>query len=135
MKKLINNNNWDKIYHLITNKQINYDQNILNGNTVAHYAAINNQKNTIEYFLNHDLSILTKSNNDGNTPIHLLALYGYTDTLKKCIDYNDEFIALVNNNGETISNILYDDYELVKLIVTKYPNYNTIIDDVNSENI
>src|SRR3970282_2735808 len=77
IKKLINNNKWDKIYKLLD--KIDIYQNISNGNNIAHLAAINNNDKIINYLLEKDKNILQKSNDDGNTPIHLLAMYGYID--------------------------------------------------------
>lgn len=135
IKKLINNNKWNKIYKLIKQNKFDYDLEIINGNSIAHLASINNNSKIINHFLNYDNEILIKSNNEGNSCIHLLAIYGYTQLLEKCINSNENFIYLMNDNNESILNILYNDFNFIKLILKNHSNNNLIIDDVNGENV
>lgn len=139
IKKLINNNNWNKIYELIINNKLDPNKEISNGNTVAHLAAINNNSKLINYFIDNNKSILYKSNDEGNTPIHLLAIYGYVKLLKDCIKKNPKFLNLLNNNNENIPNLLYSDIDFIDWIFKnkydKYDKYELIIDDINGQNI
>lgn len=134
INKLINNNKWNEIYNLIINKKVSPDEEITNGNTVAHLAAINNEHKLINYLIKNDGKILEKSNDEGNTPIHLLAVYGYVDLLKDCIKEKPELLTLLNNNNENIPNILYNDLDLVKLIIKLHPD-DIIVNDKSQENI
>lgn len=134
IKKLINNNKWDEIYNLIVSKKLNPTEEITNGNTIAHLAAINNEHKLIEYLLKKHINSLEQSNDDGNTPVHLLALYGYTDLLKECIKENPNFLVLLNNDNENIPNILYNDIEVIKLIIKLHPD-DIIINDNDQQNI
>ncbi|QKF93829.1 ankyrin repeat protein [Fadolivirus algeromassiliense] len=134
IKKLINNNKWDKIYNLIIKKKINPEEIIANGNNIVHLAAINNNSKIINYFIDNNKQILNKSNDDGNTPIHLLAIYGYIDLLKQSIKKYPKFLDLLNNNNENIPNLLYNDAEFIEW-VTKYKEFDILIDDINGQNI
>ncbi len=122
IKKLVNDNKWDKIYTLITNNKINPQKEITNGNTIVHLAAINNNNEIIKYFLINNKDMLEKSNNDGNSPVFLLALYGYVNLLKECIKQYPEFLELSNNNNETILYLLYDDIDFIKWICKSVKN-------------
>ncbi|ARF09767.1 ankyrin repeat protein [Indivirus ILV1] len=133
IKKLINNNKWDKIYNLIKNKKINVADEITNTNTIAHLAAINNNSKIIEYFLKNNKNVLEQSNEDGDTPIHLLASYGYIELLKNCISEYPSFLNLLNNNNENIVNLLYDDIDFIKFIL-KYDS-DILTSDIYGENI
>lgn len=119
IKKLINNNKWDKIYDSVNKNKIDGYQELVHGNTIAHLAAIHNNDKVIHYYLNKDINVLQKSNDDGNTPIHLLATYGYVDLLKECIRKQPDFLNLSNNDEETVSDILYNDLDFIKWI-TKF---------------
>ena len=134
IKKLINNNKWDEIYDKITKNKVDPYKELSNGNTIAHLAAINNNDNIINYFLNTDINALQKSNNEGNNAIHLLALYGYIDLLKQCIKKVPELLNLLNNNDENIPTLLYNDLDFIKWVL-KFDNSNLFINDINNENI
>ena len=131
--KLINNNNWTKIYKLLTTNKISPTQELPNGNTIIHMAAINNNNKILSYFLKNNINPLLKGNTDGNTPIHLLATYAYTDTIKLCIKSYPEFLTLLNNDNESIANILYNNFDIVKFMCTF--KKNLIIDDNYNNNI
>ena len=133
IQKLINNNNWTKIFKYLTTNKIDPNYELSNGNTIIHMAAINNEKKVLEYYLKNNISPLLKSNDDGNTPIHLLAIYNYTSTLKKCVHDNPEFLSLLNNNNDTISTILYNNLEFIKYVSDH--DINLINDDVFGNNI
>jgi ankyrin repeat protein len=132
IKKLINNNKWDKVYKILP--KIDLYQEITNGNNIAHLAAINNDEKVISYILKKDPNVLQKSNDDGNTPIHLLATYGYIDLLKKCVKENPVFINLLNNNNENIPLILYNDIDFIKFVLN-HTKDNIIINDGSGQNI
>lgn len=134
IKKLINNNEWDKIYDFIKNNKIDAGYEISNGNTVAHIVALNNQEKIILYLLKHNSETLQKSNNDGNTPIFLLAIYGYINLLKKCISINNNSIDFTNNNDETIFHILYNDFDFIKWTLKKDNNIPLNL-DIEGDNI
>jgi|LakMenEpi03Aug12_release.lakeMendotaPanAssembly.Ray.scaffolds.fasta_scaffold165502_1 ankyrin repeat protein len=134
IKKLINSNNWDKIYEKLAKNKIKPDTEISNGNSIIHLAAINNNEKIINYYLKKDNNILQKSNDEGNTPVHLLAIYGYVDLLKECIKVVPEFLNLQNNNNETISLLLYNDLDFIKWIQKYKPN-NLLVNNINGENI
>ena len=135
IKKLINDNKWNKIYTLIIDSKIDIYTEISNGNTIAHLAAINNNNKIIKYLLTNNKDILEKSNNEGNSAIFLLGLYGYIDLLKECIKKYPEFLELLNNNNETILCILYNDINFIKWIckhITKIScNNNILIKNIN----
>ena len=133
VQKLINNNNWTKIYKYLTTNRLKPNFELSNGNTIIHMAAINNEKKILLYYLKNNTTPLLKSNDNGDTPIHLLAIYNYTETLKKCIHHNEEFLNLLNNNNETISNILYNNLDFIKYICNQ--NINLINDDIFNNNI
>ena len=116
IKKLINNNEWDKIYNLINKNKIDGYKELTHGNTIVHLAAIHNNEKIINDYLNKDVNLLQKSNDDGNTPIHLLAEYGYIDLLKTCVKKHNELLTLLNNDNETIIDILYNDYDFIELV-------------------
>lgn len=132
--KLLNNNNWDKIYELLIKNKLKPNYVISNGNTICHMASINNNSKIILHYLSDDMTPLLKGNDEGDTPIHLLAKYNYTELLLKCIDHNLEFLNLLNDNNETIVNILYGDYKFIKHVVNVCDN-NIIIDDKDGHNI
>lgn len=132
IKKLINNNEWNKIYELINKNKIDAYDEVVHGNTIVHMAAIHNNDRIIEHFLKSDVNVLQKSNSDGNTPIHLLAEYGYMDLLKSCIKSNPEFLELSNNDDETVIDLLYNDYDFINF-ASKYniKSENAIIKNIN----
>ena len=134
LKKLINDNKWDKIYNKIIKKKINPYNELSNGNTIVHLAGINNNEKIIDYFLKNDINALQKSNDEGNTPIHLLALYGYIDLLKKCIKSYPSLLNLLNNNDENIPILLYNDINFIKWII-KFNKFGLFVDDLNGENL
>ncbi len=131
--KLINNNDWTKIYKQLVSDKISPTDELPNGNTIIHMASINNNKKIISYYLKNNINPLLKSNINGNTPIHLLATYIYTDTLKKCITTYPDFLTLLNNDNESISNILYNNLDLIKFMCSF--KINLITDDTNGNNI
>ena len=55
IKKLINNNNWDKISNLIKLNKIDLGKKINDGNTIVHLATINNNDSIIKYLLNNNI--------------------------------------------------------------------------------
>ena len=135
IKKLINNNEWNKIYKLINKNKIDGYKEYIHGNTIAHLAAIHNNNEIILNYLDKDINVLQKSNDDGNTPIHLLASYGYIDLLKTCVQKQSDFLNLLNNDNETILDILYNDYDFVtwasKLKSFAFGNGNMLINNIN----
>lgn len=133
IEKLVNNNNWEKIYKQLIKNKISPFHELTNGNTIIHIASINNNKKIISYYLKHNVDPLLKSNNNGNTPIHLLATYNYTDTLKKCVNKYPSFLELLNDNNETITNILYNNLDFIKFICDY--DINLITDDVYNNNV
>ena len=139
--KLIENNQWDKIYNLIKSKKIDYNKEITNGNTILHYASIHNNNKIIKYFIDHNLDAFNKSNKEGDTPIHLLAKYGYTTLLKEVLLKNKDGVNLINNNNETVINILYNNLDFIKWIISNYKgnikitNYNSNGDNILTKNI
>jgi len=137
LEKLINKNKWNKIYNLLKNNKIDPTEEISNGNTIIHLAAINNNNKIISYFLDINKSILKKSNNEGNSIFHLLALYGYIDLLKKCIIKIPDLLNLLNNNNENIYNLLYKNFDFIDWIIKykKYKKYKILIDDIHGQNI
>jgi ankyrin repeat protein len=140
IEKLINSNNWGKIYEKLTKNKLSPTQELSNGNTILHIASINNNKKIISYYLKKDISPLLKSNNDGNTPIHLLATYNYVTLLKQCVNNYPEFLNLLNNNDETITNILYNNLDFIKFVCkliddNKQYDTNLITNDTANNNI
>jgi len=138
--KLINTNEWNKIYKLIKNNKIDPNEEISNGNTIIHIAATNNKEEIVKYFAKNDYHYLEISNKEGNTAIHLLAQYGYIDLLKICLIENfSNFINLLNNNNENILNILYNDFKFIKWVVTNEKfncnKDNIIVNDIDDKNI
>ena len=139
--KLIENNQWDKIYNLIKSKKIDYNKEITNGNTILHYASIHNNNKIIKYFIDHNLDAFNNSNKEGDTPIHLLAKYGYTTLLKEVLLKNKDGVNLINNNNETVINILYNNLDFIKWIISNYKgnikitNYNSNGDNILTKNI
>jgi ankyrin repeat protein len=133
IEKLINNNDWDKIYKKLVNNKISPNDELTNGNTIIHMASINNNKKIINYYLKNNINPLLKSNNDGNTPIHLLSIYNYTDTLKKCITEYNNFLDLLNNNNDNVTNILYNNFDFIKFACSY--KTNLIINDIDNNNI
>lgn len=131
--KLINDNNWSKIYKQLVTNKLSPNYKLPHGNTIIHMASINNNKKIISHYLTKDIGPLLKSNDDGNSPIHLLAIYNYTDTLKHCITTYPDFLNLLNNNNELISNILYNNLDFIKFLCTF--DINLIIDDMQNNNI
>lgn len=132
--KLIDNNQWDKIYNLLKNKKIDSYNKIANGNIILHYASIHNNSKLIKYFLTNDLNAFNKSNDDGDSPMHLLAKYNYTTLLKDILIKNSEGLNLLNNKGENILNILYSNHSFIKWAL-EYLNGKIIVDDNEGQNI
>ena len=124
IKKLINNNNWDKISNLIRLNKIDLGKKINDGNTIVHLATINNNDSIIKYLLNNNIDELKKINKYGDTPIHLLASFGYTNLLKDCLSVDNNFINLLNNNDENVLNILYNDFNFIKWVSDNIKNAN-----------
>jgi len=60
INKLINNNKWNEIYNLIINKKVSPDEEITNGNTIAHLAAINNEHKLINYLIKTNFRVIEK---------------------------------------------------------------------------
>lgn len=134
--KLINNNNWVKIYQLMINNKIDINMKFVNGNTLAHLGFINNNVDIINFFLKADKIYLLKiSNDDGNTPIHLLALYGYTNQLKKCLSVDITLANLINNNNDNVANLLYNDIDLISFIIRESKSLDHINKNVIIKNI
>jgi ankyrin repeat protein len=134
IQKLINKNNWPKIYNLIITDKIDPNTKISNGNTITHLAAINNNSKIIKYLLKTHIISLEQSNDEGNSPIFLLAQYSYLDLLKICLTQNPNFLNLTNNNNQSILNILYNNFTFLKYILKLNPQI-IIEDNIITKNI
>lgn len=121
---LINNHKWDTILKLIKVSQLDPNKFINNNNTIAHYAALNNNKDIITYLLQNHKSSLTIGDINGNSAVHLLAMYNYIDLLKLCLKNNPDFLDLENGDGETILDLVYNNYDLLEYILNMYPDIN-----------
>lgn len=136
IKSLINQNKWDDIFQLIKQKKLDPSEEIINGNNIIHLASINNNKQIVKYIIKTNPIFLEKSNNDGNNIGHILAQYGYNDLLKECINKVSNLLYMLNNNKENITNIAYDDYELIKYIFARIkPKKSILSNDKYGDNI
>jgi len=135
IRKLINNNSWNKILSLIKNDTINPTEKIINNNTIIHIAVVNNEFNLIKFFQKKYPEGLEKLDSNGNTPIHTMAIYGYDKTLKFCIEHNEKYINLLNVNNETILNIIFRNFSLFNWILKKYKHININNVTYNDETI
>ena len=102
IEKLINNKDFEKIYELIKESQLDPMAKIINNNTIAHIAAVNNNDLIIKYLVSKYPESLEKVDGNGNSAIHILANYGYTDLLKYCLKANGNYVNVNNYNNETV---------------------------------
>ena len=122
---MINKNRWKTILSELKDGNIDPYINIKNGNTLSHMASLNNNESIIKFYLDHDKSILSKSNDDGFNAYHIMAKYGYNDLLLKSIGKDNEIINLIDINGNTI---------LHYLVENKNNYFESIINDNNDIN-
>jgi ankyrin repeat protein len=106
--RLINRNDWKTILSHLKDGTIDPLVTIRNGNNISHMASLGNNESIIKFYLSHNKSALSKSNDDGLNAYHIMAKYGYNGLLSKAIDVTPESINLVDLNGNSISHYLVE---------------------------
>ena len=127
---MINKNKWNIILDHLKSRKIKPDMLLSNGNYLSHIAALNNQRDIIDFYSNK--GILNRNNKDGLNSYHIMAKYGYSDILKRSIINDKESINLSDINNNTILHCLADNkddsFEWFTANV-KNIDYNIVNDD------
>ncbi len=132
VKNLIDNNKWTSILKLLEKNKLDPLIDIINGQTVAHMAAKNNNEKVIRYILNNIPVALEKINSEGSTPIHILAKNSYNKLLKETLTKIPKFIDLLDGDHNTVLQLINPLDNIYGYILK---NYNKIInfDNINNK--
>ena len=101
---LINKNKWNIILEYLKKGKIKHDIILSNGNNLSHIAALNNQRDIVNFYSNKGL--LNKNNDDGMNSYHIMAKYGYSDILKQTIKNDPKSVNLTDKNNRSIIHYL-----------------------------
>jgi len=105
---LINRNDWKTILTHLKDGKIDPLATIKNGNNISHLASLSNNESVIKFYLSHNRSALSKSNDEGFNAYHIMAKYGYNNLLSKALEVTPDSINLVDFNGNSILHYLVE---------------------------
>lgn len=132
VRSLIDNNKWTSILKLLEKKKLDPLIDIINGHTIAHMAAKNNNEKIIKYLLEHNQTALEKVNSEGSTSIHILAKNAYNKLLKEVIMTIPKLINLLDKDHNTVLQLINPSDDIYSWIIN---NYNKIVnfDNINND--
>ncbi len=132
VKNLINNNKWASILKLLEKRKLDPLIDIINGQTIAHMAAKNNNSKVIKYILDNMPVALEKINSEGDTSIHILAKNAYNKLIKEVLTKIPKLVNLLNNDHNTVLQLIDPLDDIYSWILD---NYNKIInfDNINNK--
>ena len=124
----INKKKWNEVIKIIKN----INDSILNGNSLIHYAGLQNDLNLFNILVKKKAK-LNKTNDNGQNIAHITAEHGYYNLLKKIIDTDPNILYNKDYKLNTTFYYLSDNLEILKYIFNKYKkiDYKYLLNQIN----